>query len=229
MRRSGSTIVVLLALSTVCAWGLPAAAQTIVDEWAAAKLPAPPPLKPVTIDPKETALLVMDFTNQTCSAQRRPRCAASVGKVQKLVADGYVVNYKDTQKIYADARAKGAVIIYSVAVPGSTAPDILKELTPAAGEQVLPPLGPDKFINSELEKTLKDKGIKTVIALGTQAQTSVLHTAGAAALRGFKVVVPVDGMSSDDLFPELYTAWHLANAARIMNQVTLTKMDMVGY
>jgi len=120
-------------------------------------------------------------------------------------------------------------LIYSVAVPGSTAPDILKELTPAAGEQVLPPLGPDKFINSELEKTLKDKGIKTVIALGTQAQTSVLHTAGAAALRGFKVVVPVDGMSSDDLFPELYTAWHLANAARIMNQVTLTKLEMVGY
>ena len=66
---------------------------------------------------------------------------------------------------------------------------------------MLPPLGPDKFINSELEKTLKDKGIKTVIAIGTQAQTSVLHTAGAAALRGFKVVVPVDGMSSDDLFP----------------------------
>ena len=212
MRRSGSTIVVLLALSTVCAWGLPAAAQTIVDEWAAAKLPAPPPLKPVTIDPKETALLVMDFTNQTCSAQRRPRCAASVGKVQKLVAD---------------ARAKGAVIIYSVAVPGSTAPDILKELTPAAGEQVLPPLGPDKFINSELEKTLKDKGIKTVVAMGTQAQTSVLHTAGAAALRGFKVIVPVDGMSADDVFPELYTAWHLATAARISPQVTLTKFDLI--
>jgi nicotinamidase-related amidase len=189
-------------------------AQTVIDEWSTAKLPPPPELKSVKIDPKETALLVMDFTNQTCSVQRRPRCAASVAKVQKLVGD---------------ARAKGALIIYSVAVPGSTAPDILKELTPAAGEQVLPPLGPDKFINSELEKTLKDKGIKTVIALGTQAQTSVLHTAGAAALRGFKVVVPVDGMSSDDLFPELYTAWHLANAARIMNQVTLTKLDMVGY
>ena len=93
----------------------------------------------------------------------------------------------------------------------------------------MPPLGPDKFINSDLEKTLKDKGIKTVIAIGTQAQTSVLHTAGAAALRGFKVVVPVDGMSADDLFPELYTAWHLSTAARISNQVTLTRMDMVGY
>ena len=35
------------------------------------------------------------------------------------------------------------------AVPGSVAGDILKELTPAAGEPVLPPLGPDKFIGSE--------------------------------------------------------------------------------
>jgi nicotinamidase-related amidase len=116
-----------------------------------------------------------------------------------------------------------------VAVPNSIAADVLKELTPAPGEQVLPPLGPDKFINSDLERTLHDKGIKTVVATGTQAQTSVLHTGGEAALRGFKVVVPVDAMSSDDLFPELYTAWHLATAARISNQVTLTKLDMIGF
>ena len=127
------------------------------------------------------------------------------------------------------ALAACALVIYSVAVPGSTAADILKELAPAAGELVLPPLGPDKFINSDLEKILKGKGIKTVVALGTQAQTSVLHTGAAAALRGFKVIVPVDGMSSDDVFPELYTAWHLANAARISAQVTLTRLDMIGY
>ena len=123
-------------------------------------------------------------------------------------------------KFVTEARAKGALIIYSVAVPKSVAADILPALSPAAGEQVLPPLGPDKFINSDLEKTLKDKSIKTVVAMGTQAQTSVLHTGGAAALRGFKVIVPVDGMSADDAFPELYTAWHLATAARISGQVT---------
>jgi nicotinamidase-related amidase len=191
-----------------------APAQTVIDEWESAKLPPPPALKPATINPAETALLVMDFTNQTCSMQRRPRCAASVPKVQKLVAD---------------ARARGVLVIYSVAVVGSTAADILKDLTPAAGELVLPPLGPDKFINSDLEKILNGKGIKTVVALGTQAQTSVLHTGAAAALRGFKVIVPVDGMSSDNVFPELYTAWHLATAARISAQVTLTKLDMIGY
>jgi nicotinamidase-related amidase len=191
-----------------------AQAQTIIDDWYQAKLPPPPPLKPATIVPQETALLVMDFTVQTCTPEKRRRCADSVPKVKSFVEA---------------ARGKGALIIYSVAVPGSVATDVLKELTPAAGEQVLPPLGPDKFINSDLEKTLKDKGIKTVVAMGTQAQTSVLHTGGEAALRGFKVIVPVDAMSSDDLFPELYTAWHLSTAARISNQTTLTRLDMIGF
>jgi nicotinamidase-related amidase len=188
--------------------------QTVIDEWTTAKLPAAPALKPAKIVPGETALLVMDFTNQTCSQQRRPRCAASVPKVLKFVTD---------------ARAKGALIIYSVAVPKSVPGDIVKELTPAAGEQVLPPLGPDKFINSDLEKTLKDRKITTVVAMGTQAQTSVLHTGATAALKGFKVVVPVDAMSADDVFPEAYTAWHLSTAARISNQVTLTRLDMISF
>jgi nicotinamidase-related amidase len=208
--------VILIALCGIFA-AVPltaARAQSVIDEWTSAKIPPPPALKPVTLAPQETALLVMDFTVQTCTPQRRLRCANSVPKVAKLVTE---------------ARQKGAFIIYSVAVPGSTAADILKELTPAAGEPVLPPLGPDKFINSELESMLKGRGIKTVVALGTQAHTSVLHTGAAAALRGFKVIVPVDGMSGDDAWPELYTAWHLANAARIAPQVTLTRLDMVGF
>ena len=212
MDRKSISVVVAIVTTLVAA--NPARAQTIIDDWSQTKLPPPPQLKPVTLVPKETALLVMDFTVQTCTPERRKRCADSVPKVKKFVEA---------------AREHGALIIYSVAVPNSVATDVLKELTPAAGEQVLPPLGPDKFINSDLEKTLKDKGIKTVVAMGTQAQTSVLHTGGEAALRGFKVIVPVDAMSADDLFPEAYTAWHLANAARISSQVTLTRLDMIGF
>jgi nicotinamidase-related amidase len=216
-RKSRIWLASIVAAAAVSAGAAPIPARadsTIIDDWYKAKLPAPPQLKPVTLDAKTTALLVMDFTVQTCTPARRPRCAASVPKVKKFVEE---------------ARGKGALIIYSVAVPKSVPGDILKELTPGAGEQVLPPLGPDKFINSDLEKTLHDKGITTVVAMGTQAQTSVLHTGGEAALRGFKVIVPVDAMSADDLFPELYTAWHLANAARISNQVTLTKLDLIGF
>jgi nicotinamidase-related amidase len=212
MDRKSISMAIAIAATLFAAH--PAHAQTVIDDWNQVKLPPPPQLKPVTLVPKETALLVMDFTVQTCTPERRKRCADSVPRVKKFVEA---------------AREHGALVIYSVAVPNSVATDVLKELTPAAGEQVLPPLGPDKFINSDLEKTLKDKGIKTVVTMGTQAQTSVLHTGGEAALRGFKVIVPVDAMSSDDLFPEAYTAWHLANAARISNQVTLTRLDMIGF
>ena len=205
--------ILLLGMAVAMA-GTAAQAQTLIEEWDQAKFPPAPALKPAKIVPAETALLVMDFTKQTCTAERRKRCADSVPKVVKLVSE---------------ARSKGALIIYSVAVPNSVPADILPELKPAAGEQVLPPLGPDKFINSDLEKTLKDKGIKTVVAMGTQAQTSVLHTGATAALKGFKVIVPIDGMSADNVFPEAYTAWHLSTAARISANVTLTKFDMIGF
>jgi nicotinamidase-related amidase len=189
-------------------------AETVIDEWARVRLPPAPALTPATLVGNETAILAMDFTTQTCTPQRRLRCANQVPQVAKLLSE---------------ARRNGAFIVYSVALPGSTAADILKEVTPAAGEPVLPPLGPDKFINSDLDKMLKERGIKTVVAIGTQAHTSVLHTGAAAALRGYKVIVPVDGMSGDDPWPEAYTAWHLANAARIGPQVTLTRMDMIKF
>ena len=191
-----------------------AQAQGVIDDWASAKIPAAPALKSVKVDPKTTALLLLDFTNQTCTPERRPRCAASVPKLKKLLED---------------ARAHGMFVVYSVATANSSRADILSELATRPDEPVLPPLGPDKFINSDLEKVLKDRGIATIIITGTAAQTSVLHTGGEAALRGFKVVAPVDGMSSNEAFPELYTAWHLANSARIMDQTTLTRVDMIAY
>ena len=43
----------------------------------------------------------------------------------------------------------------------------------------------DKFINSNLDQGLKDKGIKTVIVIGTSAQVAVAGTALGAAERSF--------------------------------------------
>jgi nicotinamidase-related amidase len=216
MQRLTTFVAIMLPIVVAGIVALPHAgrAETVIEAWAGVRLPPAPALKPVTLVGNETAILAMDFTTQTCTPQRRLRCANQVPLVARLLAE---------------ARLKGALIVYSVALPGSTAADLLKEVTPAAGEPVLPPLGPDKFINSDLDKMLKERGIKTVVAIGTQAHTSVLHTGAAAALRGYKVIVPVDGMSGDDAWPEAYTAWHLANAARIGPQVTLTRMDMIKF
>src|SRR5206468_6738653 len=64
----------------LCQGAVSASAQTIVDEWDKVQAPKPPELKPVTLDSKTTALLVLDFVKQTCNAERRPRCLTSVPK-----------------------------------------------------------------------------------------------------------------------------------------------------
>ena len=189
-------------------------AQGVLDDWASVKMPAAPALKPASVDPKTTALMLFDFTTQTCSQERRPRCAASMPKMKTLLED---------------ARARGMFVVYSVALPNTGEKDMMPEIAPRAGEPILPPLGPDKFLNSDFEKMLREKGVQTIILNGTAAQSTVLHTGGAAALRGFNVVVPIEGMSSNDAFPELYTAYHLTTAARIDAKVTLTRVDMITY
>jgi len=202
----GAAFAAAAVLSTISS-GKPVAAQTIIDEWASVKAPPPPELKPVTADGK-TALLLLDFLKQNCGA--RPRCLASVPKIQKM-AD--------------EARAKGILVAHSLFAQGK-AEDLL--IAKREGEPVVM-AGANKFLRTDLEKILKDKGITTVIVTGTAAHGAVLNTAVAAALLGFKVVVPVDGMSADP-YAEQYTAWHLANApGGIAANVTLTKSDMIRF
>ena len=118
-------------------------------------------------------------------------------------------------------------MVYSLIAKTTTA-DVIKDVAPVAGEpSVLS--GPDKFLHTDLEKILKDKGIKTVIAVGTSANGAVLYTASAAALRGMDVIVPVDGMSSADDYADLSTAAVLTSAPLVSKKVTLTKIDMVKF
>jgi hypothetical protein len=56
--------------------------QTIIDQWSTIAAPPAPELKSVTVDPKTTALLILDM--QT-SMSKIPRCAASIPKIQELL------------------------------------------------------------------------------------------------------------------------------------------------
>jgi nicotinamidase-related amidase len=186
-------------------------AGTVIDEWASVKAPSAPELKQVTVDPKTTALLLLDFNKQTCNAERRPRCIDSIPKVKKLLDM---------------ARSSGMAVIYSLSVGAVTA-DIAKELAPEKRDESVVS-GPDKFLGTNLDKILKDRNIQTVIVTGTAAHGAVLYTASAAALRAMKVILPVDGLSAETLYPEQYTVWHLLNAPRVSTQVTLTRTDMIS-
>jgi len=208
MQRNLVMALVAVAICTLVAAN--AQATNIVEEWASMKpLPAPT-LKPVTVDPKTTALLMLDFMHQNCG--KRPRCVASLPAVKKLLDA---------------ARAAKATVIYSIIAKTTTA-DIFQEVAPQAGEAHVQS-GPDKFINTDLEKLLKDKGIKTVIAVGTSADGAVLYTASGAALRGMNVIVPVDGMSSLNANSDYATVFLFMDAPLVSNKTTLTKIDMVKF
>jgi len=199
-----------LALATFTMSTLPAMAGDIVSEWASIKAPAAPALKPVTVDAKTTALLMLDFMKQNCG--KRPRCVDSLPAMKKLLAA---------------ARAAKAPVIYSI-IPNSTPADVLPDLAPQAGEpHVLS--GPDKFLNTDLDKILKDKGIKTVIAVGTASNGAVLYTASGAAFRGMNVVIPVDGMSAVDPIAEYATVLDAMTAPGLSAKTTLTRSDMIKF
>ena len=68
-----------------------------------------------------------------------------------------------------------------------------------------------------------------MIIVGTTAEGAVLHTATGASMRGFQVIVPIDGMSAGTLYAEQYTAWHLVNAPGKRRRTTLTRFDMIGF
>ncbi len=197
----------LFAVVFLGAAAAPAGAQTIIEEWDSVKAPPAPALKPFAADSK-TALLLLDFGKQNCGA--RPRCVASVPKVQAL-AD--------------NARKKNIFVVHSL-FGQATKADLL---IPPLDAEPFVTSGANKFLRTDLEKILRDKGIATVIVTGTAAHGAVLNTAAAAALLGFKVIVPVDGISAD-AYAEQYTAWHLANApGGIGPNVTITKLEMIGF
>jgi nicotinamidase-related amidase len=185
-------------------------AASVVDEWASVKTPAALALKPVTVDTKTTALLMLDFMNQNCG--KRPRCVAQIPALKKLVEA---------------ARAAKVLVVYSLIAKTTTA-DVIKDVAPRADEpHVLS--GPDKFYKTDLEKILADKGIKTVIVVGTAANGAVMFTANSAALRGLNVIVPVDGLSAVDPFVELFTVVHMATGPAIAAKATLTRSDMIKF
>jgi nicotinamidase-related amidase len=216
------SLLLVAALAAASTYAAPLRAQNIIDEWSSVKAPPPPKLQSVTLDPKTTAILVIDIIKQTCNMQKRPRCVAMIPKVQKLLDE---------------ARAKGVYIIYALfpspspaTFPNPKLSDYVPELAPKGGEPVVTAFV-DKFNlagkETNLEKLLKDKGIKNFIPVGVASHNGVLFTAVSAALRGFNVVVPVDGMAGNNAYEDQLTAYTLTSS--IVYKATLTTVDMIKF
>ena len=203
--RFGWALMAALGVAT------PAMAQGVLDQWATITAPTDKPAAVrVSLDPATTALLVLDLATQTCDPAQRPRCPAMAQFVQPLIAH---------------AREKKWVVIYTLGGASKTA-DILPAVAKLAAEpEVTGP--PDKFVNTGLEGLLRDRGIKTVVTIGSAAEGAVMETAASAVFRGFDVVVPVDGMVSSTLYNEQYVAWNLTHAPRLPEHLKLSAVGLI--
>lgn len=203
-----AAVLIALAVSSVRA--------DIVDDWGTGQQPAKPELKAVTVEPASTALLILDMMKANCGM--RPRCVATVPNVKRL-HDG--------------ARAAGMMVWYSLVGSNNqaTPADMIDPGIAARDGEWERQGGPDKFLGSHLEEKLKARNIKTVIMCGTSFQGVGIGTGSELAQRGYKVIVPVDCLSSEDAYNEQYAAWHLykGGPAVVTGQVTLTRSTMIKF
>jgi nicotinamidase-related amidase len=205
---------IALAIGAIVTFSCASQAQTIFEEWESIKAPPPPAdkIKLVQIDPKSTALLSLDWNRRTCTAEGRIRCFKALPKIEKLLAD---------------ARKNNMMVVHALSGSMQTA-DLVVSLGPVGDEQVVKGRG-DKFSGSDLEKILKDKGIETVIIVGTSANSAVLYTAFGAVQRGFKPIIPIDGLPSETAYQEQFTIWQIANGSQLNEKAVLTRTDLIKF
>jgi nicotinamidase-related amidase len=138
------------------------------------QMPSPPDPVPVVLNPATTALLIFDIVDPICS--RQPNCT---GKMVPAIAS-----------LLARARNAGVTVAFGTRAP--TMSKWLPEVLPAPGDIKIESQAQDRFYNTDLDKTLKAKGISTLILAGWKVSGSVTYTSVGATLRGYTVVVPVD-------------------------------------
>lgn len=203
-------ILSLALLAAPLGLALPAHAADIIDNWSQVQAPAAPKLEDVTIDPKTTALLMLDFLKLNCTPN--PVCMGTLPAMQGLLKT---------------AREKNMLVVYTMFQPAKPA-DILPEVAPTGKEPMITAFL-DKFLDTDLDNVLKKAGIKTVIAVGSAGNGAVLFTAVSAFFHHYDVVVPVDGISSRAPYADQSAVYTLAAAPVIAGKIHLTRTNMLKW
>ena len=183
------------------------------------QMPATPEPARVTLDPKTTALIVLDYVEDICNNQ--PSC-----KTKMLPA---------MTPFMERVRKAGMVVAYGTRAPNMT--KWLKEVAPAANDIKVINTAQDRFYNTDLDKQLKAKGIKTLIMVGWKISGSVTYTSVGAMAHEYTVVIPMDTTSAGSDYETTIGFYNVLNSgnANLPNQplkpnaVTLSRTDLIAF
>ncbi|HLH94399.1 MAG TPA: isochorismatase family protein [Xanthobacteraceae bacterium] len=210
---------VVLALAATAANAQNTMANAAAPKMIDLQMPALPDPVRVTLNPKTTALLVLDYVDPICISQAKcknemlPKAAALMQR----------------------ARAAGVVVAYGTRE--RTMSKWLPEIAPMPGDIKITNTAQDRFYNTDLEKELKAKGVNTIIMIGWKASGSVALTSVGASLRDFTTVVPVDTTAAASDYETTIGFYNILNQgdANLTNMPlkpkssTLSRSDLITF
>ena len=183
------------------------------------QMPAIPDPVPVALKAASTAVLVFDVIEPISASQ--PKCL----KTMVPAISG----------LLARARKAGVTVGYGTRAANMS--KWLPEVAPAAGDVTVVSYGQDRFFNTDLDKTLKAKGITTLVLTGWKISGSVLYTSVGATLHDYTVVIPVDTSLAATDYEEVIGRYQILNqnSANPTNQPlkektsTLSRTDLITF
>jgi ureidoacrylate peracid hydrolase len=156
----------------------------------------------VKFDPRRTAILVVDMLNDFC----KPGGA--------MVLPGYEKLVPPQRAIISAARRTGATVIFIAdnhrpkrrdreflkrtphCFEGSWGAQVIEELEPQPDDILVTKRRYSAFFNTDLDLTLRDLEIETVIVMGVVTNICVRSTVHDAFFHGYQVIVPEDGVAA---------------------------------
>jgi len=147
----------------------------------------------------KTAIIVVDMINDFVSGVLKcKRASRIIPNVQRLLD---FARKKKISVIYVnDAHLPGVDKEFDVwpshAVVGTKGAEVIDELKPAKGDYVLQKRRYSAFFETGLDQLLRDLKADTLVLLGLVTNVCIQHTAADAFFRGYRIVVPEDGVEA---------------------------------
>ena len=167
-----------------------------------------------SLDAKSTALLVIDFQNEYFFGKMAiPEGKKALDNAKKLVGFAHQ-NNMPVYFVRHIGPANGPLF-----AQGSQQAEFHKDLQPAQIDTVITKATPSSFVGTDLDKQLKQHGIKKLIVTGLMTHMCVSSTARDAIPLGYEVIIPEDATATRDL-----EAWDNS----VVDHKTLQKAALAG-
>jgi nicotinamidase-related amidase len=146
------------------------------------------------------ALVVIDMLNDFVTGKiANPRAEGIIPNIRDLVEkarsdrDDWLVVYANDAHLPEDFELK---VWGEHAMAGTPGADIIPELAAAEGDFVLPKRTYSSFHETGLDPLLRQFGVDTLVLTGQHTNICLRHTTADAFFRGYRVMVPRDGVEA---------------------------------